>query len=78
MKNPRLSNHNQSLLESAVSDRYRSHYLWLPTEYNLGKPKNIARQAIFIWYPEEKADLKVIHDEANVLPHDELNIARFF
>ena len=43
-------------------------------------PKNLRRQAkaIFVWYPKERADLKMIHDENNVLTNDELVIVRDF
>ena len=42
--------------------------------------KNLRRQAkaIFVWYPKERADLKMIHDENNVLTDDELVIVRDF
>ena len=35
-------------------------------------------EAIFVWYPKERADLKIIHDENNVLMDDELVIVRDF
>ena len=43
-------------------------------------PKNLRRQAkaIFAWYPKERADLKIIHDENNVLADNELVIVRDF
>ena len=43
-------------------------------------PKILRRQAkhIFVWYPEERADLKMIHDENDVLTDDELVIVRDF
>ena len=43
-------------------------------------PKNLRRQAkaIFFWYPKERGDLKMIHDEKNVLTDDELVINRDF
>ena len=43
-------------------------------------PKNLRRQAktIFVWYPKERADLKMIHDQSNVLTDDELVIVRAF
>ena len=34
--------------------------------------------AIFVWYPKERADLKMIHDENNVLMDDESAIVRDF
>ena len=42
--------------------------------------KNLGRQAktIFVWYPKERADLKMIHDQSNVLTDDELFIVRAF
>ena len=41
-------------------------------------PKNLRRQAkaIFVWYLKERADLKMIHDENDVLTDDELLIIR--
>ena len=41
-------------------------------------PKNLRRQAktIFVWYPKERADLKTIYDENDVLTDDELVVAR--
>ena len=35
-------------------------------------------EAIFVWSPKERADLKIIHDENNVLMDDELVIVRDF
>ena len=44
--------------------------------YGLAIPKNQRRQAkaIFVWYPKEGADLKMIHNKNNVLTNDELII----
>ena len=41
-------------------------------------PKNLRRQAnaMFVWYPKEREDLKMIHNENNVLTDDELIIAK--
>ena len=41
-------------------------------------PKNLRRQtkAIFVWYPKERGDFKIIHDECNILTDDELIIVR--
>ena len=41
-------------------------------------PKNLRRQvkASFVWYPKERADLKMIHDENDVLTDDKLVIVR--
>ena len=43
-------------------------------------PKNLRRQvkAIFVWYPKERADLKMIHDENDMLTNDELVVVRDF
>ena len=42
--------------------------------------KNVRRQAkaMFVWYPKKRADLKMIHDEKNVLMDDELMVVRDF
>ena len=75
-----LDKRRQSLLELAISGRYREHYLWLSTQSYPGIPKNLRRQAksIFVWYPKERADLKMIHDENNVLTDDELVVVSDF
>ena len=41
-------------------------------------PKNLRRQAkaIFVWYPKERGDLKVIHEENDVLTDNELIVAK--
>ena len=43
-------------------------------------PKNLRRQAktIFVWYQKERADLKIIHYENDVLTDDELVIVEVF
>ena len=53
------------------------HY-WLLTQSYCVVPKNLRRQAgaIFTWYPKERRDLKVIHDENDVLTDDEYSIVR--
>ena len=33
-------------------------------------------KTIFVWYPKARIDLKIIHDENNVLRDDELATAR--
>ena len=64
----------QALLELTISGRRCDHYLWLLTQSYSVTPKNLRRQAkaIFVWYPKDKVDLKMIHDENNVLTDDEL------
>ena len=63
-----LDKQRQSLLVLASSDRHRGHYLWLLTQSYLAIPKNLGGQtkAMFVWYPQERGDLKMIHDENNV------------
>ena len=60
--------------------RHRGHYLWLLTQSYTAIPKNLRRQAkaIFVWYPKERGDLKMIHDENDVLTDDELVVAKKF
>ena len=43
-------------------------------------PNNLRRQAkaIFVSYPKERKDLKLIHNENNMLTDDELVIVRGF
>ena len=50
----------QSLLDLAISERHRDHYLWLLTQSYTGIPKNLRRQAkqLFIWYPKECKDFQ--------------------
>ena len=73
-----LDKRRQLLLELAISGRYRDHSLWLLTQSYYAVPKNLRRQAgaIFTWYPKERRDLKMIHDENDVLTDDEYSIVR--
>ena len=73
-----LDKKRQSLLELAISGRHHDHYLWLLTQSYSAIPRNPRRQAktIFVWYPKERVDLKMIHDENNVLTDDGLVIVR--
>ena len=75
-----LDKRRQPLLELAISGRHRDYYLWLLTQSYSAIPKNLRKQvkAIFVWYPKKKADLKMIHDENNVLTNDELVIVGDF
>ena len=75
-----LDKRRQSLLELAISGRHRDHYLWLLTQSYSAIPKNLRSQAkgIFVWYPKERADFKMIHDENNVLTDDELVVVTDF
>ena len=75
-----LDKRRQPLLELAISGRHRDYYLWLLTQSYSAIPKNLRKQAkaIFVWCPQIKADLKMIHDENNVLTNDELVIVGDF
>ena len=72
--NESLDKGRQPLLELSISGRHQGHYLWLLTQSNTATLKNLRRQArtIFVCYPKERTDLKMIHDENDVLTDDEL------
>ena len=78
--NESLDKGRQPLLELSISGRHRGHYLWLLTQSYSAIPKNLQRQTkgIFVWYPKERGDLKMLHDENDVLTDDELVVARNF
>ena len=78
--NKDLDKRRQLLLEFSISGRHQGHYLWLLTQSYEGIPKNVRDQtkAIFVWYPKARIDLKMIHDENDVLTDDELVVARKF
>ena len=78
--NKDLGKRRQPLLELSISGRRRGHYLWLSTQSYKGIPKKLREQAkaIFVWYPKARIDLKMIHDENDVLTDDELVVARDF
>ena len=78
--NESLDKRRQPLLELSISGRHRGHYLWLLTQSCSAIPKNLRRQTkgIFVWYPKERGDLKMLHDENDVLTDDELVVARNF
>ena len=75
-----LDKSRQPLLELSISGRHRSHYSWFLTQPHSSIPRNLRRQtkAIFVWYPKERADLKMIHDENDMLTDDELVVVRDF
>ena len=68
-----LDKHRQPLLELAILGRHRGHSLWLLTQSYTAVPNNISRQAkmIYIWYPKNRTDLNVIHEENNVIEKTE-------
>ena len=68
-----LDKRRQPLLELAISGRHRKHSLWLLTQSYTALPKILHRQKkmVFIWYPSEKSDLKMIDEEMNLMEvHD--------
>ena len=71
--NKDLEKRRQPLLELSISGRHRGHYLWLLTQSYKGIPKKLREQtkAIFVWYPKARIDLKMIHDENDVLTNNE-------
>ena len=78
--NKELDKKRQPLLELSISGRHWGCPLWLLMQSYSAIPKNLRRQAkaIFVWYPKERADLRTIHDENDVLADDELVVARNF
>ena len=75
-----LDKRRQPVLELSISGRHRGDYLWLLTQSYKGIPKKLREQdkAIFVWYPKARIDLKMIHDENEVLTDGELVVARNF
>ena len=69
-----LDKKRQPLLELAVSGRHRKHSLWLLTQSYTAIPKNLRRQKkqLFVWYPSEKSDLKMIDEETNLMSSEDL------
>ena len=76
--NEGLDKRRQPLLELSISGRYRGHYLRLLPQSYTAIPKNLRRQAkaVFLWYLNERADLKAIHDENDVLTDNKLVFVR--
>ena len=78
--NKDLDKRRQPLWELSISRRHRDHYLWLLTQSYEGIPKKLREQAkaIFVWYPKARIDLKMIHNENDVLTDNELVVAKEF
>ena len=72
--NETLDKRCQSLLELAISGRHRQHSLWLLTQSYTTVPNNIRRQAkvLYVWYPKNRTDPKIIHEENDVIETEEL------
>ena len=66
-----LDKKRQPLLELAISGRHREHSLWLLTQSYTAIPKNLRRmkKMVFMWFPNEKSDLKIVDEETNII-HD--------
>ena len=73
-----LDKKRQPLLDLAISGRHRKHSLWLLTQSYTSLPKNLRRQKkqLFVWYPSEKSDLKMIDEETNVMSSEDLAYAK--
>ena len=69
-----LDKKRQPLLELAISGRHRQHSLWLLTQSYSAIPKNLRRQKkqLFVWYPSENSDLKMIDEETNLMNSEDL------
>ncbi|XP_057296946.1 uncharacterized protein LOC130625849 [Hydractinia symbiolongicarpus] len=65
-----LDKRRQSLLELAISGKHRKHSLWLLTQSYTAFPNNFRKQkkALFLWYPNERSDMKMIDEETNLIP----------
>ena len=64
-----LDKRRNSLLDLAISGRYKGHSLWLLTQSYTIVPLNIGRQAkmLYVWYPKKRGDWDTIHEENNVI-----------
>ena len=69
-----LDKRRQPFLELAISGRHRAHSLWLLTQSYTAVPNNIRRQAkmLYVWYPKNRTDFNVIHEENDVIEMGEL------
>ena len=68
-----LDKRRQPLLGLAISGRHRGRSLWLLTQSYTAIPNNIRRQAkmLYVWYPKNRTDLNIIHDENDVIEMQE-------
>ena len=78
--NKNLDKRRQPLLELSISGKHWGHYLWLLTQSYKVIPKKLREQAkaIFVWYQKARINLKMVHEENDVLTDDELVVAREF
>ena len=68
-----LDKKRQPLLDLAISGRHKNHSLWLFTQSYTAIPKNLRRQIkmIYVWYPKNRGDLNLIHEENDVIETQE-------
>ena len=69
-----LNKRRTPLLDLAISCRHRNHSLWILTQSYTAVPKNLRRLAnmLFCWYQKERSDMRMIHEENEVLTNEEL------
>ena len=69
-----LNKRKQPLLDLAISGCRRGHSPWLLTQSYTAIPKNIRRQAkmLYIWFPKNRTDLNIIHEENDIIETEEL------
>jgi len=73
-----LDKKRTALLDLAISGRHRKHSLWLLTQSYTAIPKNLRRQKkqLFLWYPSERSDLRLVDEETNLIPKDQLEVVK--
>ena len=73
-----LDKKRTALLDLAISGRHRKHSLWLLTQSYTAIPKNLRRQKkqLFSWYPSERSDLRLVDEETNLIPKDQLEVVK--
>ena len=64
-----LNKRRQPVLGLAISGRHKQHSLWLLAQSYTAIPNNIRRQAkmLYVWYPKNRTDLNIIHEENDVI-----------
>ena len=69
-----LDKGRNSLLDLAMSRRYKGHLLWLLTQSYTAVPLNIRRQVkmLHVWYLKHQKDWVSIHKENDVIEPEEL------
>ena len=74
-----LDKRRHPLLDLAISGRQK-HSLGLLMQSYTAVPKNIRRQAkmLYVWYPKNRTDLNIIHEENDVIetPEESANLKK--